>query len=109
MPASVLDDPILNRAKAALAALYGDRIDRIVLFGSRARGDARPDSDYDLAVFLKGLPASEIWPERRRLADLRVDFIDSTGVFLDAKPYPPAAYWDTTPLMHAIREDGREL
>lgn len=24
--------------------------DRIILFGSRARGDARPDSDYDLLV-----------------------------------------------------------
>jgi len=24
--------------------------DRIILFGSRARGDARGDSDYDLAV-----------------------------------------------------------
>ena len=27
--------------------------EKVVLFGSRARGDARPDSDYDLLVVLK--------------------------------------------------------
>ena len=26
------------------------QLDRLLLFGSRARGDARPDSDYDLLV-----------------------------------------------------------
>jgi predicted nucleotidyltransferase len=49
----VTEDPILKRFRAALDALYGDRIERVVLFGSRARGDARADSDYDLAVFIK--------------------------------------------------------
>lgn len=37
---------------AALAAQYGAR--RLVLFGSRARGDARERSDIDLAVY--GMP-----------------------------------------------------
>ena len=55
MLASPADDPILRRFRAALDRLYGDRIERVVLFGSRARGDAREDSDYDVAVFLKRL------------------------------------------------------
>ncbi len=48
---------LLKRFRAALDTMYGDRIERVVLFGSRACGDAREDSDYDVAVFLKDLPA----------------------------------------------------
>ncbi|HEY0422684.1 MAG TPA: nucleotidyltransferase domain-containing protein, partial [Rhodopila sp.] len=51
-----IDDPVLIRFCKALGEIYGNQIDCVVLFGSRARGDARPDSDYDVAVFLKSLP-----------------------------------------------------
>jgi uncharacterized protein len=101
------DDPILERLRAALKQLYGDRLDRAVLFGSRARGDARPDSDYDVAVFLKSLP--DRWAELDRLAKLRVDFLDETDAFFDAKPYPAEAYHERSPLMLEIRRDGLEL
>src|SRR5258707_12036192 len=47
------DDQVLRRLRVALDNLYGDRIERVVLFGSRARGDAHEASDYDVAVFLK--------------------------------------------------------
>ena len=47
MPPFPAADPILKRFRAALDALYGGRIERVVLFGSRARGDAREDSDYE--------------------------------------------------------------
>ena len=89
MTSGPTDDPTLKRFKAALDRIYGDRIDRVVLFGSRARGDARADFDYDVAVFLKSLPDQR--GEVRRMADLRVDFLDDTGAFFDAKPYPAKA------------------
>jgi predicted nucleotidyltransferase len=100
-------DPILTRFLAALYGVYGDRIDRVVLFGSRARGDERPDSDYDIAVFLKSLP--DRWAELDRVADLRVSFLDETGAFFDAKPYPAAAYQERTSIMHEIRAEGLDL
>ena len=101
------DDPNLKRFRAALDRLYGDRVARIVLFGSRARGDAREDSDYDLAVFLKDL--TDRWPELDRLADLGTDFLEETGEFIHAMPYRAGSYEDRTPLMHEIRADGIDL
>jgi len=100
-------DPLLSRCRAALEHMYGDRIERVVLFGSRARGDAHAASDYDVAVFLKQLP--DRWAEVRRLADLRVKLIDDTGAFFDVLPYPAAAYAERTPLMREIRLDGQDL
>jgi predicted nucleotidyltransferase len=100
-------DPVLMRFRAALDDIYGARLERAVLFGSRARGEARPDSDYDVAVFLTSLP--DRWTELDRLADLRVRFLDDTGRFFDAMPYPASAYAGATPLMLEIRREGLEL
>jgi len=107
MAVSLTSDPVLSRFRAALDEIYGDRIERVVLYGSRARGDAHADSDYDVAVFLKELP--DRWPELHRLADLRVKLIDETGAFFDMLPYPAAAYADRSPLMREIRLDGLDL
>ena len=100
-------DPVLKQFRAALDEVYGARLARVVLFGSRARGDQRPDSDYDVAVFLKEIP--DRWAELDRLAGLRVKFIDETGAFFDAKPYSLAAYRERSPLMHEIRREGIDL
>jgi uncharacterized protein len=37
------DNPVLKRFRAAVRDIYGERVERVVLFGSRARGDARED------------------------------------------------------------------
>jgi predicted nucleotidyltransferase len=103
----VLTDPVLKQARAALVEMYGDRLDKVLLFGSRARGDAMPDSDYDFAVFLKSM--ENRWREFDRLASLRVKFLDELDVFLDAKPFLSGALDERTPLMHEIRLDGLEL
>ncbi len=98
---------LLKRYRAALAKIYGDQIDRVVLFGSRARGDARPDSDYDVAVFLKQLP--DFWAVSKRLSQLRLEFMDEANVFFDTKPFAAEVYVQRTPLMHEIRKDGLDL
>ena len=87
VPTPSLADPVLLRFRSALANPYGNEIDRVVLFGSGARGDARPDSDCDVAVFLKSLP--DRWVELDRLADVCGSFIDDANVFSTQSPTRP--------------------
>ena len=53
MPEQTLS-AILQTVRRELALTLGDRLDTIILFGSRARGEARLDSDIDLLVVVRG-------------------------------------------------------
>jgi predicted nucleotidyltransferase len=106
MDAAVALDPVLRRFRDAVAELYGPALDRVVLFGSRARGDAREDSDYDVAVFLKEI--DNLWAEWKRLSVLQVRFLDE-GVCIEAIPFRTSDYEKRTPIMHEIRKDGLTL
>ena len=44
----------LNEAVGKILELGGKKVKFIILFGSRARGEARKASDYDLCVYYKG-------------------------------------------------------
>lgn len=52
----IILDSVIEQIKA-IAARYN--IDKLVLFGSRARGDYTVVSDYDIAVFEKNMPPLE--------------------------------------------------
>jgi uncharacterized protein len=104
---ATIADPILSRFRAALDEIYGERIERVVLFGSRARGDARPDSDYDVAVFLKDLDG--FGKEARRIAEIEADILTATGAVINAMPLQAGAYRDRTGLMRELRRDGLDL
>jgi uncharacterized protein len=107
MTTQTVDDPVLARFRAALDRRYGDRIERVVLFGSRARGEAREDSDYDVAVFLRGF--ADRWQEIDRIIPVVTDIIDDTGAVIHAMPYRAGSYDDRTSLMREIRREGVDL
>ncbi len=57
-----------------------------VLFGSRARGEQRPDSDADVAVLLAGEHACRV-DVALHLADIAFDVMLETGILVEAIPF----------------------
>jgi predicted nucleotidyltransferase len=104
---TALRDPVLKCLRAALDQAYGERISRVILYGSRARGDHRRESDYDIAVFLKS--AGSFFEENRRLAAVITDLSLETGTDISAIPFPAEAYLERTGFMHELRLDGVEI
>lgn len=64
---------------------YGARLVDILVFGSRARGDARADSDVDLAVILED-GDWPFWSEKGLLSDLAFDALIEPGLWIQAWP-----------------------
>src|SRR5690348_4851215 len=69
MAAMTLENQVLARFRKALDEIYGDRLERAVLYGSRARGEAHAESDYDVAMFLYDFDDKD--RDLYRLADSR--------------------------------------
>ena len=71
-----VDDPVLAEAVRRLVEAY--QPERVYLFGSVARGDAGPNSDYDLLIVV----ADDAPPERRR-SRLAYEALHGTGTAAD--------------------------
>lgn len=107
MPNSLTQDSALTRFRTALAQAYGDRLERAVLYGSRARGDPHVHSDYDIAVFIKH--SGSLSDELDRLAAISTDILLDTGAVISAKPFTAGAHRERTGFMSELRRDGLDL
>lgn len=56
-----------------------------ILFGSRARGEARPDSDADVAIVLDG-PEGSFIETKLDMADIAFDVMLDTGIRIQPLP-----------------------
>ena len=98
-------DTILREYRRRLEEIYGPRLLRLVLFGSRARGDADPDSDIDVLIVLSG-PFDD-WAETQRTSkvtskvSIKFD-TDIARIFATPKDYAEK----TLPFYEAIRREG---
>jgi predicted nucleotidyltransferase len=85
--------------------LYGERLVRMVLFGSQARWDAEPESDIDVLVVLRGPvdPGEEIarTGEVTAWLSLKHDVVISR-VFISAKQFSE----EQSPLLLNVRREG---
>jgi len=63
---------------------FGERLLRVVLYGSKARGDSHSESDLDLLVMLRG-GRSVDWRDARATSFLAADVGLESGVDVSAK------------------------
>lgn len=74
---------------------------------ARARGDAHPDSDYDVAVFLEDFAG--IAEEMGQIAEIETDILMDNGAVINALALRAGAYRERTGLMAELRREGRDL
>ncbi len=98
----------LGEVRAALERLYGDRLVKVILFGSHARGEAHEESDVDVLVVLRGEVC--IHDEIKRTNPLVSDLLLKYREFLTIQPFAEAIFEDTThPLMVHVHAEGIEV
>jgi len=96
---------LLQEFRTDAEHLYPGRIRRVVLFGSRARGDAREDSDWDVALFVESFDRSR---ESRRLNFLCADY-RLRGLKISAIGLPVDRRGVSLGLLRNIDHDGVSL
>lgn len=97
----------LARLRAELRRFYGQRLVKLVLFGSWARGEAEAGSDIDVLVVLEGPvhPGTEIRNTGEMVARLSLeDGVVISCLFMDAVTYTGGG-----PLLRNIRREGAVL
>ena len=68
---------LINQIKAHLIKMYGERIKKVILYGSYVRGQATRDSDIDILVLVdQSLNPFEV---RESLSDLLFDILLEEG------------------------------
>ena len=93
---------------ADLRTLYGERLRRILLFGSWARGDAHPESDIDLLVVLDTVDSP--WEELRRMDEILWRHSYQNDAVISAVPVAERALDDAAdPLLIRARAEGRAV
>ena len=96
---------IITDFSQSLEKIYGDRLIKLVLYGSQARGDATEDSDIDIMVVLKSpvSPGDEIFymGEVKNRINLKYNQL------ISVLPISEEDFaYKNTPLLDNIRREG---
>jgi uncharacterized protein len=96
---------VLAELRRRLEVLYGPRLVRVMLYGSRARGDAEEGSDIDVLVVLTGevRPGEEI---RRTLGDVAELSLHNSVVISCVFVSDERFDQEQSPLLINVRREG---
>jgi len=98
----------LRWATESLREIYGPRLKRLILFGSWARGDARPDSDVDVLVVLE-VPIG-LYKEARRTSRVATRAAAYRGTALSFIHLSEEEFSDDRRLLvRSVKKEGVDL
>ncbi len=84
---------------------FGARVERLSLFGSRARGEGRDESDLDLFIAIRGMTRDD----RREVIDAAADVGVEHGLALSPLVVDPSTWREDLPIAGNIARDGVPL
>ncbi|MCD7765180.1 MAG: nucleotidyltransferase domain-containing protein [Lachnospiraceae bacterium] len=82
---------ILNELAKSYRNTYGNNLQKIILYGSYARGDYREDSDIDVAAIVKG-SRRELQEELKKVWDISHDLGLEYGTIVSPTVIPYDEY-----------------
>ena len=96
----------LEKLVKGMVEIYGDLVERIVLYGSTARGTESEESDVDIAILMRAAPSKSM---NDRMLDLVVNLELDCGKVLSVIKidYPRYVEWQCTlPFYQNIEKEG---
>ena len=109
---------VLARYRDALLARFPDQLQRLILFGSQARGDATAESDIDVLVVVNwekehltggfyAAPFSD--PRWQAIVDAASDISLEYGVYIAPHVISERRFHEWSPLTNRVKEEGIEI
>ena len=99
---------IIYRFSRELRHILGDKLTKVIVYGSYARGDYRDNSDVDIMILVK-MSDEEIRLVKNDIYDLAFEFEINTGIEFSPviKNEDQYEYWvDTLPFYRNVRDEG---
>ena len=106
MPENV--SSIIYKFSKEVKRMLGEKLTKVIVYGSYARGDYRDNSDVDIMILVK-LSDEEIRAIKNDIYDLAFDVEMSTGIEISPviKNEEQYEYWvDTLPFYRNVRDEG---
>ena len=96
---------LITHIKSHLIHLNGEKIKKVILYGSYARGEATKDSDIDVLVVVDdSLDPSEV---RRSLSDIIFDILLEKGELISVVAVPESFFVSyNSPFLLNVKEEG---
>ena len=118
MSQKIANQEVLTKYRDALRARFPDQLQRLILFGSQARGDASAESDIDVMVVVSwgeerlpdgfyAAPFSD--PRWQAIIDTASDISLEHGVYISPLVISERRFHEWSPLVKRAKEEGIEI